>query len=343
MSFDVFALIAQDGLTLGAIYAILAIVLVFVFSVTRVIFIPLGEFVAFGALTLAALRNDQVPGTVWILLIIGALVGLKTIAADRAVFARPALLARAGYIPVIAAIVYIVAPISLPLGVDVTLTLLLIGPLGPLVYRLAYKPIEHSSVLVLLITSVAVHLALTGAGLAMFGPEGFRTPAFLSLNLRVGPLFVTGQSLLIYSAAILFMVGFYLVFTRTMAGRALRATAVNRTGARLIGIRTSSAGEIAFGVATVIAAASGMLVAPFATIFDDTGFLIGLKGFVAAIIGGLVSFPVAAAGALALGLLESYVSYFDSAIRDIIVFASVVPILLFRSLTHKASDGETSN
>ena len=343
MSFDVFAFVMQDGLTLGAIYALLSIVLVFVFSVTRVIFIPLGEFVAFGALTLAALRSDRVPGTVWLVLILGMLVGLRAVATDREVICKSSALARSACVPVIAAIVYVAAPLALPLAIDVALTLLLVGVLGPLIYRLAYKPIEHLSVLILLIASVAVHLLLTGAGLAMFGPEGFRTPTFLNFSFTLGPLFVAGQSLLIYVAAILFIFGFFAFFRWTMEGSALRATAANRTGARLIGIRTSSAGETAFGVAAVTGAASGMLIAPLATIFYDTGFLIGLKGFIAAIFGGLVSFPVAAVGAVALGLLESYVSYFDSSLRDVIIFALVVPILLFRSLTHKGSDRETSN
>ena len=88
----------------------------------------------------------------------------------------------------------------------------------------------------------------------------------------------------------------YLAFERTVYGKALRATAVNRLGARLMGIPTELAGRpVVLRCAALIGALSGILIAPITTIYYDTGFLIGLKGFVGAIIGGLASYPVAAA------------------------------------------------
>ncbi|MCX8114979.1 MAG: SulP family inorganic anion transporter, partial [Burkholderiaceae bacterium] len=78
--------------------------------------------------------------------------------------------------------------------------------------------------------------------------------------------------------------------------------------------------------------ASGVLIAPITTIYYDTGFLIGLKGFVGAIIGGLVSYPVAAVGAVLVGLLESYSSFWASAYKEVIVFTLIIPVLLWRSL-----------
>ena len=85
-------------------------------------------------------------------------------------------------------------------------------------------------------------------------------------------------------------------------GKALRATAVNRLGARLVGIRTTLSGQIAFLLASVIGAISGILIVPITTLYYDTGFLIGLKGFIAAIIGGLVSYPLTAVAALIVGM-----------------------------------------
>ena len=78
---------------------------------------------------------------------------------------------------------------------------------------------------------------------------------------------------------------------------------------------------------------SGVLVAPLTTIYYDSGFLIGLKGFVAAIIGGLASYPLAAAGAILVGLLESFSSFWASAFKDVIVFTLIIPVLMWRSLT----------
>jgi branched-chain amino acid transport system permease protein len=84
-----------------------------------------------------------------------------------------------------------------------------------------------------------------------------------------------------------------------------------------------------------------MLIAPITTIYYDTGFLIGLKGFVGAIIGGLASYPIAAAGALIVGLLESYSSFWASAYKEVIVFTLIIPVLLWRSLrTHHVEEEE---
>ncbi|MCB1929182.1 MAG: branched-chain amino acid ABC transporter permease, partial [Rhodocyclaceae bacterium] len=92
-------------------------------------------------------------------------------------------------------------------------------------------------------------------------------------------------------------------------------------------------GKLTFLLAGLIGTLSGVLIAPITTIYYDTGFLIGLKGFVAAIIGGLGSFPLAAAGALLVGLLESFASFWASAYKEVIVFTLIIPVLLWRSLT----------
>ena len=93
------------------------------------------------------------------------------------------------------------------------------------------------------------------------------------------------------------------------------------------------AGRLTFFLAAVIGVLSGVLVAPLTTIYYDSGFLIGLKGFVAAIIGGLASYPLAAAGAILVGLLESFSSFWASAFKDVIVFTLIIPVLMWRSLT----------
>ena len=123
----------------------------------------------------------------------------------------------------------------------------------------------------------------------------------------------------------------YVLFGRTLVGKALRATAVNRLGASLVGISPTFSGRLAFGLAGLIGAAGGILVSPITTIYYDTGFLIGLKGFVAAIIGGLVSYPVAAAAAILVGVIESFASFAASDLKEVIVFMIIVPILLARS------------
>jgi branched-subunit amino acid ABC-type transport system permease component len=84
---------------------------------------------------------------------------------------------------------------------------------------------------------------------------------------------------------------------------------------------------LSFTLAASIGAFSGILISPITTIYYDSGFLIGLKGFVGAIIGGLASYPVAAAGAILVGLLESYSSFWASAFKEVIVFTLIIPVL----------------
>jgi branched-chain amino acid transport system permease protein len=333
---DIALLLAQDGLTNGAIYALLALALVLVFAVTRVIFVPQGEFVAYGALTLASLQLGKLPGTAWLLVAAGGLVAvLDALAALRAGKAGrlPRILLENIAFPIaLLGLAWWLAPQKPALWVQVALALALVVPLGPMLYRLAFQPLQNASVLVLLIVAVAVHFALTGIGLVFFGAEGSRTPAFSDARFEVGAMSVSGQSLFVIGASAALIVALWLFFERTVYGKSLRATAVNRLGARLVGISTTLAGRLTFTLAAAIGAVSGILVAPITTIYYDSGFLVGLKGFVAAIIGGLVSYPLAAVGAVLVGLLESYSSFWASAFKEVIVFTLIIPVLLWRSL-----------
>jgi branched-chain amino acid transport system permease protein len=105
-----------------------------------------------------------------------------------------------------------------------------------------------------------------------------------------------------------------------------------------MGISTVKAGKQAFMLAAAIGAFSGILISPITTVYYDSGFLIGLKGFVGAIVGGLTSYPIAAAGAVLVGLLESYSSFWASAFKEVIVFTLIIPVLLWRSLASRQVD-----
>ena len=345
MDLSTAGILLLDGITNGAVYALLALATVLVFAVTRVIFIPQGEFVAYGALTLALLQLGKVPGTIWLLLGLAALAALLDLAdAVRRGLPASAIvrgLARTLAAPIIvSALTWWAAPLKLHLLAQSALTLAVVTLLGPLVYRLAYQRLADATVLVLLIVSVGVHFALTGLGLVFFGAEGYRNPSFWDVRFAAGPLSLSGQTIFIFIASIALIVALWLFFGRTLRGKALRATAVNRLGARLMGISTSGAGRLSFGLAAFIGALSGLLIGPTTTIFYDSGFLIGLKGFVAAIFGGLASYPLAVGGALLVGLLDSFSSFWASAYKDVIVFTAIIPILLLRSLTDRQHDDD---
>jgi len=343
MDFSIASILALDGLTNGAVYALLALATVLVFAVTRVIFIPQGEFVAFGALTLALFQAGKVPGTVWFLLALAVIAALSDIVNGwrHHVPARRIGLQvlRTLAWPVLASAVAVwAAPRGLPLVAQALLTLALVTPFGSLIYRLAYESLADASVLVLLIVSVGVHFALVGLGLFFFGAEGFRNPSFWDERFSAGALTLSGQTVIIFFASLALIVLLYLFFERTLTGKALRATAVNRAGARLMGISSSAAGRMAFTMAALIGALSGLLIGPTTTIFYDSGFLIGLKGFVAAVFAGLSSYPLALVGALGVGLLESFGSFWASAFKEVIVFSSILPVLLWRSLADPHSE-----
>ncbi|MBI3149571.1 MAG: branched-chain amino acid ABC transporter permease [Betaproteobacteria bacterium] len=344
MDLQIALLLGQDGVVNGAIYALLALALVLVYAVTRVIFIPQGEFVAYGALTLAAIQAGKTPGTLWLLL--GAGVAVALVDAFVALRdSRPRRLARIALwnlaLPLaVVGMARWLEPARLPLVAQVAFALAIVVPLGPMLYRLVYQPLAEASVLVLLIVSMAAHLALVGLGLFFFGAEGSRTPPFSDARIELGAVAVNGQTLWVLGASVVLIAALYRFFGRSLYGKALRATALNRVGARLMGISTTMAGKLSFTVAAGIGAFSGILIAPITTVYYDTGFLIGLKGFVAAIIAGLASYPAAAAGAILVGLLEAFSSFWASAFKEVIVFTLIIPVLLFRSLTSRHAEEE---
>lgn len=337
MDLSIAAFLTQDGVTNGAIYALLALALVLVFTVTRIIWIPSGEFVAYGTLTLAGLQLGKPPGTIGLLVSVAIVAAaIETVATARTGEWRrlPTRLALWLGVPLlIAAAMWWAAPRALPLPVQVLLTLAAVTALGPLLYRIVYQPLADASVLVLLIVSVALHFALTGLGLWFFGAEGSRTPAFTSASFQLGQLTLSAQALLVVGTSLVLIGALYLLFGRTLYGKALRATAVNRIGARLVGISPSFAGTLTFVLAALLCAFCGVLIGPITTVYYDSGFLVSLKGFVGAIIGGLVSYPLAAAGAVLVGLLEAFSSFWASAFKEVIVFTLIIPVLLWRSLT----------
>ena len=339
MTADIVLWLVQDGVTNGAIYALLALALLLVFAVTRVIFVPQGEFIAFAALSLGLLQTGQVPGTVYMLVGGGLLAAAFDIAValrEKAARRLPRILLVYVVVPVaMAALAWWAAPRKLDMWAQVLIVIGLVVPLGPILYRVAYQPLANASVLVLFIISMAAHYALTGLGLVFFGGEGLRSAAFSDAKFRLGVLDITAQSVWVVSASVVGMIALWLFFERTLYGKALRATAINRVGARLVGIPTELSGSLSFLVAAFIGAVSGVLIAPITTIYYDTGLMIGLKGFVGAILGGMASYPLAAAGAIAVGLLESFSSFWASALKESIVFTLIIPVLLWRSLTSR--------
>lgn len=345
MNSEIAIFLIEDGILTGAIYALLALASVLVFATTRVILVPQGEFVTFGALTLASLQLGAVPGIIYLLACLAAVVTVIEVVdlfRNGRLRRLPVVLLLYAAAPalIIAATVYF-GPRQPSVFVQVLLTIALVTPLGPFLYRIAFQPIANASTRLLFVVAIAAHFILQGSGLLFFGAEGFRVTPIVETSVSIGGFELKSQAVLILATAMVFTMLLYALFEFTMIGKALRATAVNRLGARIVGISSPMVGAISFGIAALMGAVSGILVAGLTTIYYDSGFIIGLKAFVGAICGNMISYPLAIVGALAVGTIESFGAYWSSAYKDAIVFAILVPVLVWLSLhstTHEEEE-----
>jgi len=337
--FDIPLILLFEGLTNGAIYALMALGIVVLYSVTGVINVAQGEFVMFAALSVASFRAGEVPGTVY-LVVAGLLLWAAYDVIARLREGRPGRALLAALFPLALAagayvVVVLAARADLPYVVQLLLAILLTTALGPIAYRVVIQPLPRASVLVYLIMTIGLHLALTGLGLAFWGPQPYTIPAFQGAGVRFGAVFLDGQDLWLFGVSAVLLLGLWFFFGRTLAGKALRAAAVNRLGARLSGISVVRAGSLAFTLSVFLSAVAGVLITPITKMVYDFGFLLGLKGFVGAIIGGLVSPAIAVLGAVFVGVAEQFSAFYvSSAYKDVLVFLLIIPVLLVRSLQH---------
>ncbi|MBS0316940.1 MAG: branched-chain amino acid ABC transporter permease [Proteobacteria bacterium] len=346
MNWDVALILSFDGLANGAIYLLAGLGLVLIFSVTRVVFVPFGDIAAFAALSLAAFETGHAPATIGLVLtlaVLAVLVELGVLLRRREFARMPRAVAVWGVLPALPCLAaWAIGGRTMPAAVNIIVSILLVVPIGPLIARVALQPIADASVLVLLIASLALHFLLSGLGLLFFGPEGSRTSPLANGAVSLGGFSVGAQTLLMIASAVVLSGLFYLLFERTLTGKALRATAVNRVGARLVGVRPARTASLAYCAASLLGGLIGVLIAPVTTMYYDSGFIIGLKAFVAAIIGGLTSYPLTALGAVAVGFVESFSSFWSGAFKDVMVFGLLIPVLLIRSylVPHFEEDAE---
>jgi branched-chain amino acid transport system permease protein len=322
-----------DGLTNGLVYALLALSLVLTFTVTRVVNIAQGEYVMLGALTLADLLQGRFPGTIYLL--VGGIALCVMLDAGRwrrdwkaaLQFAIGMLLAAAAAI----ALAMGALALQLPVIGMMVVALLLVAPIGILIYRFTVHPIPNASTVVFVIISVGVSMSVQGFGLLIWGANPYSVDPIASGGASLGPVFVPYQSFAILIVAVLSMAGLYAFSEFTLVGKALQASAMNRLGAQFCGISVDKAGGLAFLLAAAFSSLSGMLLAPLISANYDMGFMVGLKGFVGGAMGGLFDYPLALAGVLMVGGLETVSAYLASAYRDVLVFGLLIPVLLWRN------------
>jgi branched-chain amino acid transport system permease protein len=204
------------------------------------------------------------------------------------------------------------------------------------VHRFTLHPARGASPLTRIIITVGVYITLQGLALRVWGPRPYVMPAFTTLQMadrlvEVAGVTLQAQSLWVWGVGLASVVGLVVFFERTVAGKAMRACAVNRTAARLAGIPVDRMSTLAFALAGLLGAVGGIVLAPSTRPTYDMGLELGLKGFVAAIAGGLVSLPGAVAGGLVLGVLESlWAGVTVAGFKDLFAFVMLILLLLAR-------------
>ena len=203
--------------------------------------------------------------------------------------------------------------------------------MGVLLERIAYRPLIHAPVFTVILSTVAVGQMLRSGVRIFRGQELSLLPPIVSgepftwSGIRLTPL-----SLGIMAVSLLLLAAFVAFFRWTRMGWAMRATAQNKTAAALVGVSVPKVFSISWGIAAVLAAAAGTLLAPLIIITPDMG-VIGIKGFIAAILGGFNSLPGAVLGGFLLGVLENLSGvYVSSAFKDVVTFCALLLVLTVR-------------
>jgi len=267
------------GLTIGSIYALIALGFTIIYNASGIVNFAQGGFVMLGALLAVSL----------------SLAGV-------------------------------------PLPACVVLSALLVTITGCALERAFIRPLAGRPVITPIIVTIGASILLEGLAMLIWGKDA------LPLNPLPGPPVLTVasaivpfQSVWVLGVSVLLMVGLRLFFDRTLIGRAMRANAANRQGALLVGINPGRVVLLSFALSAGLGALAGALIAPITLASYDMGTMLGLKGFSAAILGGLGSSPGAILGGLLLGLLESFAAGFiSSGYKDAVAFVVLLLVLFVR-------------
>jgi len=218
---------------------------------------------------------------------------------------------------------------GLPLAAAVPLAVLAAVVVGLLLEKLAIEPARKADTVTLIIITIGAALFLRGLAQLVWDKRVHALPAFSGdTPLRIMGATVLPQSLWVLGGAALAVAGLSWFFGRTLFGKAMLATSYNPLAAQLVGINTRTVLFASFGLAAMLGALGGVLIAPIAFTSYDTGIMLGLKGFAAAMLGGLGSFSGAVVGGLLLGLTEGLgAGFVSSAYKDVIAFVIILAVL----------------
>jgi branched-chain amino acid transport system permease protein len=220
---------------------------------------------------------------------------------------------------------------GLPLPIALALAIAVPALVGILVEKLAIEPVKGAESVTLIIITIGASLVIRGLVQVWLGKNTFSLPAFSGDT----PLHLLGatlmpQSLWVLGITALVVVALWYFFNRTLHGKAMLATSHNRLAAELVGINTDGVLLLSFAMSAALGALGGILVAPITMTSYDVGIMLGLKGFVAAVVGGLGNGLGAVVGGLLVGILEAMgAGYISSSYKDAMPFVLILLILFF--------------
>ena len=231
----------------------------------------------------------------------------------------------------------LLAFLKLPVPLAFVLAILLVAGAGYLLNRLAIRPARHASVLSLIIVTIGASVFIRGIAGQAWGKDPFPIPAFSGEEaIPIAGAMVLPQSLWIMGTALAITAVLHVFMGYTMLGKALRACAVNRRAAGLVGIDAQTMSIISFSLSGALGAVGGIIIAPVSMTSYDVGLMLGLKGFVAAALGGFTSLIATVVGGIVLGVAEALgAGLISSAYKDAIAIA-----ILFLALFFRAGKGE---
>jgi branched-chain amino acid transport system permease protein len=220
---------------------------------------------------------------------------------------------------------------GLPLPVAIVLAILAVILFGLLFEFLAVRPLKNTPPLMAIIMTIGASIFIRGIAMLIWGKDTFSLPLFITGNpIPVFGAVIVPHYLVILGTTIVLMILLQLFFKLTLAGQAMRASAVNRKGASLCGIKPERMVKLSFAISAALAGISGIVIAPTSNTSYDVGIMLGLKGFVVAVIGGLNSFVGTICGGFIVGIIEALSAVVSSQYRIAITFGALILILLIR-------------
>jgi branched-chain amino acid transport system permease protein len=220
---------------------------------------------------------------------------------------------------------------GLPLLPAILLAIIITCCLAALIERMAIRPVRQDVIRGIIIT-IGIGVILQGVAVILWGTDAQPMPAFSGERpIEMFGATLSPQSLWVIGTAAALMVGLHLFFRHTYMGKMFRACAMNPFAARLIGIRVGTMSVISFVISGALGAIAGIIIAPIALTQYDSGLALGIKGFVACIIGGFGNPVGAALGGLLLGVLEAFAAgYVSSGYKNAIAFILLLLFLFLR-------------